>query len=104
VRARGYVTGGSFNASSWLAEKLLAVDPQMPPSILMRDGKFGFATNAFGFSVGGLIGQAVVVETSTNLLNWRPLQTKSLDAPLFYFSDPASSNVSASFYRVRLLP
>jgi hypothetical protein len=44
----------------------------------------------------------VVVEGSTNLLNWIPLATNLLGAGPIYFSDSDSTNFPARFYRARL--
>jgi hypothetical protein len=43
--------------------------------ILANDGSFGSHTNGFGSNVGGMAGQGVVIEASTNLLGWVPVQT-----------------------------
>lgn len=104
IRARGHVAGGAFNASGWFLEKSLDVDPFAPPVILVDDDSFGFRTNRFGFNLTALIGQTVLVEASTNLQNWQPLQTNTLDGAQFYFTDPESSNAPSRFYRARLLP
>ncbi|MBE0541227.1 MAG: immunoglobulin domain-containing protein [Verrucomicrobia bacterium] len=104
IRARGYAAGGAFNASGWFLERTLTVDPLVPPMILTSDGNFGFRTNLFGFNLSALGGQIVVFESSTDLQNWQPLQTNTLDGAQFYFTDPESSNAPSRFYRARLLP
>ena len=73
-----------------------------PPALLAADGALGFRTNAFGFSLAGVAGQNVVVESSTNLVNWTALATNTLGTGSLYFSDPASGNFPQRFYRARL--
>ena len=76
--------GGNFgfagtNVSAFVAEALLPVPPTNPPVILTSDGNFGFTNGpggfGFGFDIGGSAGQTLVVQGSTNLVNWVPLQT-----------------------------
>ena len=43
---------------------------------------------------------ALVVQGSTNLVNWVPLQTNVLGTPPWYFSDPQWTNFPGRFYRV----
>ena len=74
------------------------------PVIMVNDDSFGVRTNRFGFNVSGSAGQVVVVEGSTNLLNWLPLQTNTLGSGPFYFSDPATSAFPWRFYRARARP
>jgi hypothetical protein len=68
------------------------------------DGNFGFRANQFGFSLSGSAEQVLVIEGSTNLVNWLPLQTNTLGSNPLYFSDPGSSGMSYRFYRARLWP
>jgi alpha-tubulin suppressor-like RCC1 family protein len=82
----------------------LTVTVPTPPRILVNDGSFGVVSNHFGFNVTGTAGQVVIVEGSTNLLNWQSLQTNTLGSGPFYFSDPATGAFRWRFYRVRLGP
>jgi hypothetical protein len=70
-----------------------------PPSILLNDGGFGVRSNHFGFNLRAAAGQVVVVETSTDLVNWTALATNSVSASPFYFNDPAPPNSPCRFYR-----
>jgi hypothetical protein len=74
------------------------------PAILVNDGSFGVRTNRFGFNLSGTAGQVVIVEGSTNLLNWLPLQTNTLGSGPFYFSDPGTGAFPWRFYRARVGP
>jgi hypothetical protein len=78
--------------------------PSGPPVILVNDGSFGVRTNRFGFNLSGTAGQVVIVESSTNLANWLPLQTNTLGSGPFYFSDPATGAFPWRFYRARVGP
>ena len=75
----------------------------IPPQIVASGPKFGFLANQFGFDVD-TFGQFIVVDGSTNLVNWTPLFTNTVlgaGNPL-YFSDPAWTNFPSRFYRARL--
>jgi hypothetical protein len=74
------------------------------PVIMVNDGTFGMRTNRFGFNVTGTAGQVVIVEGSTNLANWLPLQTNTLGSGPLYFSDPATGAFPWRFYRARVGP
>jgi hypothetical protein len=99
LRAQGYVAGGD---SGWFVESLLQLAPPSPPVILTGDGAFGVKSNQFGFSVSGSPGQVIVVEGSTNLSRWLPLQTNTLGASPVYFGDPGWSQNPQRFYRARV--
>ncbi len=101
IRVRGYATGGWAGGSSWLVE---SVHPQEPPWIIADESSFGNSTNGFGFDFTGSAGSTVVVEGSTNLVDWLPLQTSVLGSGPLHFTDPGATNFPASFYRVRLAP
>jgi uncharacterized repeat protein (TIGR03803 family) len=89
--------GGSANLGTVFGLTVL-------PEIQTRDGSFGVRTNRFGFNVTGITDQTVVVEACTNLAgpHWLPLQTNTLGAGPFYFSDPAWASFTDRFYRVRV--
>ena len=46
-------------------------------------------------------GQVVVLETSTDLVNWTDLATNTVGASPLYFRDPAPPNSPCRFYRAR---
>jgi hypothetical protein len=72
----------------------------VPPRILCDDGWFGFRSNCFGFNLCGGSGQVVVVQFSTNPVNWLPLATNTLGSSPLYFCDPGCTNFSKRFYRL----
>ena len=99
IRARGYVTGGQYDGSTWFVESDLVVGA--PLVILVNDPSFGLSSNRFGFEFSGSVGQVVIVETSTDLASWTPVATNTLAATPSYFSDPYSGNFPRRFYRLR---
>jgi hypothetical protein len=76
--------------------------PNTPPQIIAGGTGFGFSTNQFGFNLNGAYGQTIVVDGSTNLLDWTPLFTNTANGSPFYFSDPVWTNFPWRFYRARL--
>ena len=57
----------------------------------------------FGFNLSGAFGQTLVVDSSTNLLNWTTLTPNTAGDIPWYFIDPASTNRPWQFCRARLL-
>ena len=62
---------------------------------------FGVQTNQFGFNLTGSSGMVIVVEGSTDLVNWMPVATNTLTTGSSYFSDPQWTNYPGRFYRLR---
>ena len=62
-------------------------------------GSLAFSSNHFGFNLTGTAEQLVVVQTSTNLVNWLPIWTNTFGTGLLPFSDPQSGVSSERFYR-----
>jgi sugar lactone lactonase YvrE len=89
------------NAAGAVCIRRLAFTAAPPPSILLNDGNLGVRSNHFGFDVSASSGQAVVVETSTDLVNWTALATNTVGASPFYFRDAAPPNSARRFYRAR---
>ena len=58
-------------------------------------------TIQFGFILTGNSNLIVVVEASTNLVDWQPVQTNTLTTGSAYFSDPQWTNYPNRFYRLR---
>ena len=71
------------------------------PQAQTADGSFGLRTNKFGFNVTGTTNIPIVVEASTNLINWQPVQTNTLATGTAYFSDPKWTNYRTRYYRFR---
>ena len=69
--------------------------PQMAP------GSAGVKPGGFGFTLTSLTNQTIVVEASTNLVNWQPIWTNTLPGTAINFDDPEWTNHSNRFYRAR---
>jgi hypothetical protein len=93
-RARGYTVGGYGNGSGWFVETVL----RQPLAI--SDLHYS-ANGRFGFRAGGPAGQIVVIEASTNLRTWTPLQTNTLGAAPLSFTDLQAALFRTRFYRLR---
>jgi len=100
IRARGRVSAGQFNGTSWFLESRLQVPTA--PKIIVDNGNFGLRSNQFGFDFSGPTNSQIVVESSLDLFNWTPLATNTMQSSSTYFSEPATN--SMAFYRLRLLP
>lgn len=57
--------------------------------IITTNSGLGFSKehSQFGFDVSSAAGQTLVIQASTNLSDWMPLQTNLLDSALWYFTD-----------------
>jgi uncharacterized delta-60 repeat protein len=73
-----------------------------PPAFLTGGGTSGFSAGQFGFNLGGVAGQTIVIEASTNLVNWSAFTTNTLTSGPLHITDPASASFSRRFYRARL--
>jgi hypothetical protein len=70
-----------------------------PPQI--GGGNLGGSANGFGFTITGSSNQVVVIDASTNLVNWQPIQTNTLSGTSFNFTDSKWRNYRNRFYRVK---
>jgi len=75
-----------------------------PVAIVTTDAAFGFTNGVFGFDMIGPSGSNVVIQASTDLQTWIPLQTNLLGSSPLYFSDPQSTTNVQRFYRAQLSP
>jgi hypothetical protein len=82
-----------------------AFEVQQPcPPVSLGYPFFNLA-NSFTFDInGGSNGQVVVVEASTNLVNWTALVTNTLGFTPLPFYDSDWTNFQQRFYRVKLIP
>ncbi|MGD0745177.1 MAG: immunoglobulin domain-containing protein [Verrucomicrobiota bacterium] len=101
IRARGFTTGGYYTSSGWFVESVARV--LAPPVILVNNPSFGVHSNQFDFNVSAVPGQVLVIETSTDLANWVPIQTNLVTSlALVMFADSQAGLFPHRFYRVRL--
>jgi hypothetical protein len=62
---------------------------------------FSVVSNQAGFDLTGQSNQVIAVETSTDLANWSPLATNTLNGHPFSFSDPTLATLPRRFYRAQ---
>jgi hypothetical protein len=74
------------------------------PLLITTSAAFGFTNGVFGFNFIGPSGSNVVIQASTDLQTWIPLQTNLLGSGPLYFSDPQSTTNILRFYRAQLSP
>ena len=73
----------------------------LPYPTIYSGQNFGMQTNSFGFTILWATNVPVVVEGSTNLVDWEPVQTNTLTSGSAYFSDSQWTNYPNRFYRLR---
>jgi hypothetical protein len=95
------VTNAYGSVTSAVAALVVNI-PLTAPQIMTADSSFGFLSGQFGFNLSGAFGQTIVVDGSTNLVDWTPLFTNTVGGSPFYFCDPASAGIRWRFYRARL--
>ena len=83
-------------------EIIIICVPTLPPAIISTRAAFGFANGVFGFDVTGPSGSNVVIQASTDLQTWLPLQTNLLGSGPIYFFDPQSTTNNQRFYRAEI--
>jgi uncharacterized delta-60 repeat protein len=101
IRARGFVTGGRYNGSSWYIESTY---PTTAPQFVPSTGNCGWFTNQFKCDISGSEGSSAEVDASSNLVNWTPFATNLIYNGPLPFADSTATNAPQRFYRVRLLP
>jgi hypothetical protein len=72
-----------------------------PPTIQTSDGGLGLFGGIFGFNLSGPAGLVVIIEASTDLANWVPIQTNALVNGQVRFTDPQTALFPKRFYRAR---
>lgn len=58
-------------------------------------------TGLFNFTITGYVNQTIIVEASTNLVNWQPVWTNTLSSTCTIFTDTQWANLPSRFYRAR---
>ena len=98
VGARGYYY---YGASGW-GPTLGGLPTMMlgAPAPHVGTASAGVKPGGFGFTLGGVVNQTIVVEASTNLATWQPIWTNTLSAVSADFVDPEWLNHPRRFYRV----
>lgn len=83
------------------AAKLLVATSANQPPITLNSPAWKTGLNQFAFNLNGAIGQTIIVDASTNLLDWTPLSTNVINALPFQVIDPAWTNHPQRYYRTR---
>ena len=99
--ANWVLTNYSMPLSPDLAANRSLAQPPQQPVIEVSSGSLGSSASQFEFQFRGRPGQVVVVEASTDLNQWQPLQTNILSSSASYFCDPGWKDYSRRFYRIR---
>jgi hypothetical protein len=103
--AGGDFTTSGTNVFAYAAMANLAGTPVSPAlALITANAAFSFTNGVFGFDVAGPAGSNVVIQASTNLQTWIPLQTNLLGSGLLHFSDAQSPANRHRFYRAQLSP
>jgi hypothetical protein len=69
--------------------------------ILTSDGGLGIAGGEFTFTVAWNTNQVVIVQMSSDLQNWTPVQTNTMTTPYFQVTIPAPTAPGGAFFRVK---
>jgi hypothetical protein len=99
--AGGDFTTAGTNISAYAAMANLAGTP-VSVAIITTNAAFGFTNGVFGFDVSGPSGANVVIQGSTDLQTWIPLQTNLFGSGPLHFSDAQSPANVRRFYRAQL--
>jgi len=107
--SRIMIEPGGFTAlmagSYGIRRIMLKVDPGAPTPPNFPTGSAVFLPNGqFGFTTCGQPGQSLVIEASTNLVNWISLSTNSSATGCIDFIDPEAPTIPNRYYRVLVLP
>lgn len=96
------VVTGDFGAEVSTSASLVIEPPSRNPPVMFLNSDTGEeASYRFSFAIAGTCGQTVVVESSTNLVDWYPVQTNRLgNGPLNYSQ---KRTAYSRFFRTRLL-
>jgi hypothetical protein len=101
IRARGFTSGSYYQGSGWFVENVAPVLAR--PTLIANDGKLGFSSSQFGFNAKAVPGQVVVIEATTDLLVWIPIQTNVVTGNgIFFVSDAQARFFAHRCYRARL--
>ena len=87
------VVSGIFFGAVSIVSPVVASDPKLEP-----------ATRKFQLRISGAVGQAFVVEASTDFTVWAPISTNVLTSTSMEYVDSNASQFPRRFYRSRAIP
>ena len=76
----------------------------LPFAFVTASGLPGFTNQQFRLLLTGPVGSNVVIQASSNLNAWVPVQTNPLSGGVLNFNDTLATNYPSRFYRALLLP
>jgi hypothetical protein len=76
------------------------IAPAPPPSPQLESMR-RLANGSFEFQFDAITGQTNVIDASTDLLQWTPIATNSLDCGVLNVLDPGAAGFPYRFYRLR---
>jgi len=97
----GWITPADQTATCFAGAMTAVTGVYKPYASITPDAIHGVGPNGFGMSFTGTPGQIFVVDASTNMVNWVPLQTNTLTSGPIHFYDPQWTNYPGRFYRLR---
>jgi hypothetical protein len=92
--------GGTFGAPVNVSAGILPTVMVGNAGPQISGGSAGIFTNEFGFTIAGASNAVVVVQASSDLLNWTPIATNTLNGTSFIFEDANWRNFTHRFYRL----
>jgi hypothetical protein len=92
------ISDGKHTRYLYTPEVITIISTQQPPTLdITRSGN-----GQFIIGINGVSGQKIVLQTSSNLQNWTPLATNTLNSSRFTYTN--NLPVSQQFYRAMLSP
>ncbi len=83
------------------APQTLTLDPSRRAPVLLNAG---VQNSQFRFTISGYPDQIMIIQASTNLVQWESLATNTLTGTLFNFADASSAGMAHRYYRALLAP
>lgn len=97
----GWNTPGNLTANCSAGAVCVVTGAYTPNAAIALNSAAGVGPNGFGMNLTGTAGERFVVEASTNMVNWVPLQTNTLTSGSIPFSDSQWTNFPGRYYRQR---
>lgn len=79
--------------AAWLDQVSYSIPPFSFSSVTAN------TNGTIAFAVNGTNGQQLILQTSTNLVDWQPLVTNVISGGVINYTDSAATNFSSRFYR-----
>lgn len=96
----GKISDGAHTRYLYAPEIVQIVSSTQPPVLGISE----MNSSQFVIGVSGVVGQKIILQTSTDLQNWLPLMTNTLTSGAWFYTNNVSPNFSGQFYRAILNP